>query len=271
MLNITYAPNDADLAERLQRDLSSSGLELDYHFLLVLVSPESTREATVLKAIQDALSEGHKVVPIITRPADLPEAIRHLPPLDLSKGYDFERVRHTIEQFDRDEITRRRRMNWRILAGIVVVVLVIFGVSVAALIDGTVAFPVDEYATENAVRAATINALVEPTLAGALPRSTEDALNFPQTLEAATTRNAPFLRGTATARHEEAQIVTTLEALQPRGTDQAANFEQTLTLAPPALQPLMILTATPAARQAQNAETTAEAPANETSDEASED
>jgi len=64
-----------------------------------------------------------------------------------------------------------------------------------ALGGGVIAFPTQEYATIDVEVTLTIQAYIDELL----PRSTQDAVNFPSTLEAAPTRLEPLLREAATA------------------------------------------------------------------------
>jgi hypothetical protein len=67
------------------------------------------------------------------------------------------------------------------------------------LMGGYIGMPVDEFSTEAAIQEAMIETLTFPTLDPLMPRTTQDAENFPLTVEAANTRNAPLLMMTATA------------------------------------------------------------------------
>ena len=62
-----------------------------------------------------------------------------------------------------------------------------------------VAFPVAEYNEEATFQAQWIDGLIRETLEAVQPRSTEDALNFAATHEAAPTRLFYYIRETATA------------------------------------------------------------------------
>lgn len=203
MLNITYAVNDTDLAERMQRDLAAADLRPEHPILIVLVSPEANADRTVIGAIQQSLSEGHLVVPVLVRQAPLPEPLQGYKALTMTGTYSASRLIQTIRRADLNP--NRLRNNRRVLLALAVVVLVIFGISLASIGSGVIAFPEEEYATENARRNQQIETLVFPTIDAFLPRSTEDALAFPATVEAANTRNAPLLILTATAQHEQRQ------------------------------------------------------------------
>jgi len=196
MLNITYAPSEAALAEQLQNDLSSATFELQHHFLLVLVVPESSSEETVDKAIRDALAEGHKVVPLLVRPAPVPEPIQHMPVFNMTNGYKTPRLIQWLQDVDQE---KRKAANKRAFVVLGVIVGVMFILSSLALGGGLVAFPDREFEEANAAEIATRDALIQPTLDVWQPRSTEEAANFPATVEAVGTRYRPFIVMTATA------------------------------------------------------------------------
>lgn len=207
MLHITYAPDDADLAERMKNDLAAANLSLDQNILIVLMTPESMQDKTVMKAINDAIAHKHLILPIKLREASLPDAINHLRPVDLTRGYKFGPIIKAVRRAALGESTVAS--NRRLFFYLAALVIIVFGISIGALATNIVAFPEDEIATENAIRNATIDALTFPTLDPLMPRTTADAMAFPQTVEAANTRNAPLLAATATALLENQQATET--------------------------------------------------------------
>jgi hypothetical protein len=95
-----------------------------------------------------------------------------------------------------DRITR----NWRLLIAILAIVGIAFAASIWGITQGMIRFPEEEYATENARTDATLQALVEPTLAVVVPHTTTEAGNFQVTLDAAPKRIQELAIGTATAQ-----------------------------------------------------------------------
>lgn len=197
MLNITYAPDDADLAERMQQDLTTANETFDANILIVLVSPASVRDKSVLKTISASRSYNHIILPVMVSRTELPDALSKLETVDLTKGYQFNTVMTALRRAVTGQDTRRRnrRIGWILLA----LVLISFIVSIMSIMTGVVGVPVDEFATENAIQESMIETLTFPTLDPLMPRTTQDAENFPLTVEAANTRNAPLLMMTATA------------------------------------------------------------------------
>lgn len=197
MLNITYAPDDADIAERIQKDLAQANEDYDTNTLIVLVSPASVTDKSVLKAIHDARSHNHIILPVIVHRAELPESLRTLPAVTMTDGYNFNMIQSALRKAATGQGVRRRnlRIGWVLL----VLVLLSFVISIIGLSTGYIGMPVNEFQTEAAIQESMIETLTFPTLNPLMPRTTEDALNFPRTVEAASTRNAPFLMQTATA------------------------------------------------------------------------
>ncbi|MCA9888147.1 MAG: toll/interleukin-1 receptor domain-containing protein [Anaerolineae bacterium] len=202
MLDIAFSPAQSELAQQLQNALASSRrlTALDKATLLVLATPQSLQDGEVQQAINRAKKVGKNIIPLVIEPASVPEDIS-LHTLDLTDA-DFSQkntINRIVNHVLHAQITRQtRQRNWLLLALIGTAAVIVFFWAVTSLTDGTIGFPVDEYATENAARETMIATLVHPTLDGLQPRTTEDAANFPATVEAASTRDRGFLEATAT-------------------------------------------------------------------------
>lgn len=238
MLNITYALNDAKLAETIQKDLSAGGLRLERPILVVLITPESVADETVQKSIRDALKADHRILPVLIRDAKLPESIAGLKTLDLRGGYKGDKLVLAVKRLDLGEDLMKS--NQRYLFWLSSAALLVFVIAIGSLATGITGPPTNEYATENALREGQIETLVFPTLDGFMPRTTQDAIGFPLTVEANPTRNRPFLIGTATAlplnrqatqSALETSIVET-EAARMTATQQAGEVTAEATEAP---------------------------------------
>ncbi len=200
MLNITYAPNDAETAEQMQADLAEANLNLVNHILLVLMTPDALADDGVQNAIRLARKEGHRIALVLLRPTDLPPSLQDLPTLNLSSGYNTRRLTRFVLRADLE--AQVRRANTRVLFYLVAAVVLVFVASIWALTTGVVAPPDDEFATENAIIDNQIQTITFPTLDAFQPRTTQDALDFPATASALQEENEdiyPFLVGTATA------------------------------------------------------------------------
>ena len=210
MLNIAYAPGDAQLAERLQADLAQAGLDIHNPMLIVLVSSDAVHDTSVRQAVAQAQDQGHVIVLFIVQNVALPDAWKPYRRMKLSDDYRINTLRVFINRADVSPT--KRRTNNRLLLGALVGVVLFVGISMLAIASDVVAFPVEEYMTENAAREQMVQELVFPTLDAWQPRTTEDAINFPMTVEAANTRNAPLLIMTATALPRDRQATLDAQA-----------------------------------------------------------
>lgn len=197
MIRITYARDQAPLAERIRDDLAC------HHpppqpLLIVLVSRQSNADRHVQDEIERALAEGARILPILCETAALPASIENMRSLDFSAGYDREPLLLRLDEAAgrSDEL---RRANRRGLVVVGAFAILMFGIALVAINRGLVAFPVAEYNEEATLQAQWVDGLIGETLEAIEPRSTEDALNFAATYEAAPTRLHFYIRVTATA------------------------------------------------------------------------
>lgn len=209
MLNITCASADLKLAEKMQSDLMRIPFKMEHGYLLVLVSAASQNDVTVQQAIDAARKKQQRIVPILLDNTPQPETLIKQTPVDFRNGYKRGTLIQHLRRLELGEA--RLQGNRRIMGFMLLIVAIMFAAAVFAISNDLVAFPQDEYETQQADENRMIATLVYPTLEGLLPRSTDDALNFPATVEAASTRDRAFLRGTATAF--PANINATLDAV----------------------------------------------------------
>lgn len=235
MLTITYATNDAALAEQMQHELAESGLWLEQHMLIVLLTPDSAVDKTVLQAVNTAKKEGHVILPVLLHATALPQEIAHLKPLDLTRGYDLKKLVQAINRADLGEA--KRSSNLRLSFYVGAAALLVFLVAIGTLATGVIAPPTDEYATENALREGQIATIIFPTLDAFSPRTTEDAIGFPMTVEAVQTRVRPFLILSATAQPQSQQATQDALATSIVATEAARAEGTAAALATPTAQP----------------------------------
>ena len=197
MIRITYAPADQELARRISHDLSAQAARAQ-PLLIALASESALAEPSVQAEIAQAQRQKTPILPILTDSVALPPALAKLQPLDFRAGYDREQL---LSHASKLAGTRRdiKRANRRALVAFLCLVALMFGLAIAGMAGGLVAFPVDEYNEEATFQAQWIDGLIRETLEFVQPRSTEDALNFAATYEAAPTRLHFYVRGTATA------------------------------------------------------------------------
>jgi hypothetical protein len=208
MITVVNAAEDQELASRLRHDLQAAGYTIGEtvqagagHILVVVLSPEGS--AIVTQAIIEALDNNQHIIPVLARPGPIPKLIDHLTVVDFSQQYDPEAVRNYAAALSAPGAGRPmtvitpkvRRANRRIglwLAGLSVIWFII-----ALILVGVfhIQAPAEEFNNMYTMDAVTIQAAVGRNL----PRTTQDALNFPMTLQAAPTAQRPLLIATATA------------------------------------------------------------------------
>ncbi len=197
MIRITYAQAEGELAEAIRDDIAAD-FDPAHPLLIVLVSRQASGDPFVGAEIERARQRGHSIVPILLDESPLPERLRDFRALDFKGGYSSEALLAHLAQVSRTGASIRRA-NRRALVVIGGIAALMFVVAIIALSSGLVAFPVDEYNEEATLQAQWIGGLIGATLEYVQPRSTEDALNFAATFEAAPTRLHFYIRGTATA------------------------------------------------------------------------
>ena len=134
----------------------------------------------------------------MTENVALPEQLAYEKALNFAGGYQLDSLLRRLSQLTMTG-TEVRQANRRALLAIGAIALVMFGLAIIGMLSGLVAFPVAEYNEEATFQAQWIDGLIRETLESVQPRSTDDALNFASTLEAAPTRLYYYVRGTATA------------------------------------------------------------------------
>lgn len=200
MLDISFHSADERLAQQLQSELGKASFRLEHPMMLVLLTPSALADSALQRTVEQAHKKGVRIAPLLVKPITgaLPAPYAGLPIFDMSQGeYQLKRLLAFINRVDLGEARLAR--SRRLFAFIALSAVLMFGVSLWGVGSGLVRFPSQEYATEDALEFTRIQTLTFPTLDPLMPRTTEDALNFPATVEAASTRNRPFLRETATA------------------------------------------------------------------------
>ena len=197
MIRITYTAQDRALAEQIRDDLTGA-FESSPTLLIVLVSGASNQDPVVAAETERARQSGAIVLPILTENVALPEQLAYEKALNFAGGYQHDSLLRRLSQLTMTG-AEVRQANRRALLAIGAIALVMFGLAIIGMLSGLVAFPVAEYNEEATFQALWIDGLIRETLEYVQPRSTDDALNFASTLEAAPTRLYYYVRGTATA------------------------------------------------------------------------
>lgn len=198
MAAIVYHPADSALAERIRADLSgASGSE---NVAIIVLSPQAAADAAVQAALAGAIDQNQHIIPVLAKPVPLPRLIEHMEPLDFSAGYDRDRlaarlaassVELQMKVLTPKTVGSNRRVGLVVaFFAIVMFAAGIYGVGVMGL-----QAPAREYNAVETEIIETRNAYID----AALPHSTEDALNFQATVDAAAPTLRPLLVATASA------------------------------------------------------------------------
>lgn len=196
MAELVYTPAGARLAHEIERDL---GQQAPGGTLIVIVTADAAANPAIRQAIDAAQDANRPIVSVLAEQAAPPRAIEHLPPLDFSAGYDpaaLATALDTVSAFHMKVLTpRTRRANQQFALIFVGLALLMFAAGIVLVGVYGVQAPAREYAYVETEIILTRNYFVDQ----ALPRTTEEALNFPATVEAARPSLVPVLVATATA------------------------------------------------------------------------
>ncbi len=189
---------DAALATRIQNDLPRD-LNSANH-LIVILSPQAIEDSAVQNAIIEALDQNKLIVPVLAQTTPLPSLIENLEAVDFRGGYNLETLVQRLSTSDKNlhlkvHTPAVKNSNRRAAYVIAAIVLVMFvgGLYMVGVLG--VQMPAEEYDTVETEIVQTRNFYVDSVL----PRSTEDALNFQATVDAARPTLRPVLIATATA------------------------------------------------------------------------
>lgn len=210
MLTLINNSQDAALAQRISQDLKAKGFAFNEtltpdksNILLAVISPTANADANSQKVITQAFDNGQHVVLLTTQTAPLPKLINHLKTFDFNAGYPLASLVEHLQYLGSPEaglplkvLTPNARVKNRGF-GIWLTVIVLAWFIVGLVVVGVfrIQAPVEEYNTVETELAATVASIVQQNL----PRSTEEAVNFPATVQAVTTAQRPILIQTATA------------------------------------------------------------------------
>jgi hypothetical protein len=200
MAEVRRTAAGAALAEQIVQDL---GGETADGPLIVVITEDAAADAAINAAIEAAQDRNRAIIPALAETAALPRSIEHLEPLDFREGYDraalIDRL-NAAGDFHMKVLTpATRRANRRFALIFVALALLMFVAGLILVGVFGVQAPSDEYEQVETEIVLTRDYFVEQ----ALPRSTEDALNFPATVDAARPSLEPVLIATATAQAQQ--------------------------------------------------------------------
>ncbi len=237
MISLAYDPTDAALAARLTADLRVAGDTVvegaqtgRAAVLIVLVSPRLTPDSPVMQAIYNALDQGQVIVPALTGGASLPPELDHLRPVDLNARYDVAALRARIAEGQqatwqpRVRTPKVRQSNRRTVVWVAAIALFVFVFGLWSISTFKLQAPPEDYGPVYTLDAQTRDAILRPTmefLSTSLPRSTQQAADFPATLNAVPTLIRPFIASTTTAIYNAlAGIYPTVTPTPGRGDEE---------------------------------------------------
>ena len=198
MPTIVASSADAKLAAQIDIDVREANVT-NIRALIVVMSPRANEDETVQAAIIRAWDDGLRIIPVLAARTPLPRMIEHLEPIDFSVGYDFEALRARLLDSGmplKVHTPTVRTANRRAAYVAVAVAVLWFLIGLLLIGGGAVAFPEEEYDAVETEVVLTRNALLERNI----PHSTQEAAEFPSTLQAAPTAQRPYLIATATAQ-----------------------------------------------------------------------
>ena len=210
MITLTYDPQDSALATRLAQDLKAQGFPISDvlapgkdNLLVAFASPASNNNKAVQEVIAQAYDNSQHVVVVNAQPAPTPKFINHLKAFDFINGYPLPALVDQLKVMASPEaglplkvLTPKARVKNRgvgLWLTIVVLIAFIWGIVLVGFFHQQA--PVAEFNTVDTEVAVTVASIVQKNL----PHSTEEAINFPATVQAVPTAQRPILIQTATA------------------------------------------------------------------------
>ena len=210
MITLTYDPQDSPLATRLAQDLKAQGFSISDklepgkgNVLIAFASPASNISLSVQEVITQAYDNGQHVVVINAQSAPTPKFINHLKAFDFINGYPLPALVDHLKLLASPEagrpmkvLTPKTRVKNRgagIWLTIIVLIAFIWGLVLVGVFHQQA--PVEEYNTVDTEVGATVASIVQKNL----PHTTQEAIDFPSTVQAVPTAQRPLLIQTATA------------------------------------------------------------------------
>jgi hypothetical protein len=210
MITLTYDPQDSALATRLTQDLKAQGFSINDtlapgkgNILVAFASPASNANKTVQDVITQAYDNGQHVVIVNAQPAPIPKFINHLKAFDFAAGYPLSELVEQLKLLASPEAglplkvltpkTRKKNRGSGLWLTIVVLIAFAWGIILVGFFHQQA--PVEEYNNIDTEVAATVAVIISKNL----PHSTQEAENFPATVQAVPTAQRPLLIQTATA------------------------------------------------------------------------
>ncbi len=234
IVTLLNTPTDAALAGRIRSDLSAAGVQIGETVqagreavTVAVLSPKALEDSGFQQNVVKALENNQHIIPVLAAKVGLPRLLNNLQAVDFSERYDAKTLLERVNMLSAPDAPppmailtpTRRDANRRVGYLIGGIVIAFFVVGIWAVGSGTVQAPADEFASVETQIILTRNYFIDE----ALPRSTEDAVNFPATVENIPTKALMELIATATA------IAGGVDGtFIPRSSEEATNFPATL-------------------------------------------
>jgi len=210
MITLIYDPQDSALATRITQDLRAQGFSITDtlspgkgNILITFASPSSNNNPLVQDVITQAYDNGQHVVVVNAQSAPTPKFINHLKAFDFVNGYPLSALVDQLKLLASPEaglplkvLTPKTRVKNRgvgIWLTIIVLIAFIWGLVLVGVFRQQA--PVEEYNTVDTEVGATVASYIQKNL----PHSTQEAINFPATVQAVPSPQRPLLIETATA------------------------------------------------------------------------
>ncbi len=232
IITLSYNPRNEKLAAQIHADLEANGHTISQNIqpgglTIVILSPDAIADSHVRQTIIAALDANQHIIPVLNAPVQIPRLIENLPLLDFSTGYDSGALQARIAELTTPGAPpplvaltpSKQKANRQAAVFIGGAALVMFVLALLGVLSGAFVPPADEFAGVETQIFLTRNYFIDQSL----PRSTEDAQNFPATVERARETIQPFLILTATGIAGNSESV-----FYPRSTDDATAFPATL-------------------------------------------
>lgn len=232
-VTLVYAEPDYKLAMRIRGDLEAKSIRVvddltNDAIMVAVLSPQGIKTPKLIEMLNIASDKYHHIIPVLAEAVKLPRVIDHLQPIDMSQANASQELIKRINFLASPEAPRpltsltpsKRKQNLQSSIFYAVIAFGIFLMGIIAVGVFGIQAPEDEYYTVETQVYLTQRVYIDQ----ALPRSTEDAINFEATIPHIPTKARQEAIGTATwvASGQDGTFV-------PQNTEQAAQFQSTLT------------------------------------------
>jgi len=231
-VTLVYAEADHKLAMRIRGDLEAQSIRVsddmaDNSVVVAVLSAQAVNSPKVMNMLNVASDKYHHILPVLAELVKIPRVIDHLAPLDFSQAYLEKSLVNRVKELSSPDAPRpltaltpaKRRQN---VQSSIIYAVATFGIFLMGIIGvgvyGLQAPAERFYGIETQVYL-TQRVFVDR----ALPRNSEEAVNFDLTVTHIPTKARMEAIGTATwiASGQDGTFV-------PRSTEQAIVFESTL-------------------------------------------